>query len=338
MKDLQDVELGDEAILSRPVMVYGPRKAGTTLLQGMLDGGAGLLMVPGELKLKYVFFKRWLEGRSVGRWFVERGRSFFAEVFEVSADGERVLVKAGCGMGGLTAEEVGEVVDLERYAEGLTGILRGGSEDLGEVIRADLRAFVGALRVRPGAGVRWGSKEVGGDSGRILGLFREIFPEGRVVYAVRQPEFIVRSILLNRRRSRRRMSVRAVLHELRDAQDVVNHGYEQVLGKQGVVVAYERLTEDPKGVIEGVCRELGLPCGEVNGGPTTFGREVVVTTSSRKTTRVFRQEEDWRKGLTALDVLLVRVFQVCGPVFYRMRGRRMVRYGELMRAMERGEG
>jgi len=28
---------------------------------------------------------------------------------------------------------------------------------------------------------------------------------------------------------------------------------------------------------------------------------------------------------------------VCGPVFYRMRGRRMVRYGELMRAMERGE-
>ncbi len=38
--------------VERGVLVYGPRKAGTTLFQNLLDGGDQVFAYPAELKLK----------------------------------------------------------------------------------------------------------------------------------------------------------------------------------------------------------------------------------------------------------------------------------------------
>ena len=50
------MKMKDE-LLDKSVLVYGPRKAGTTLLQNLLDGGKQILMIPVELKIKFMYKK-----------------------------------------------------------------------------------------------------------------------------------------------------------------------------------------------------------------------------------------------------------------------------------------
>jgi len=319
---------GDDTFWKRPLLVYGPRKAGTTLLQSLLDGGSSILMVPDELKLKYMVRSGWPMEKPAARWFVERGRSFFPGLFRIGADGRTVEVNPGAGIAGVDRDQVDEILDLEVYASGLQEVLRDGVSDAADLIRADVRAFTRALRNGvQGAGC-WASKEVGGDSEQIISLFLRCFPEGRVVYLVRQPEFIVRSVILDRRRKGGRLSLGKVLRECRSAQRVVDFGHRHALGN-GVVVAYESLTENPAAVIGHVCRELGLEAESVHTGPTTFGKPVVVNTSSRNTTRVFRQENDWRKDLALREIITIRCFGLLGRLCHRLRGKRKIHYREL---------
>lgn len=314
--------------LARPVLVYGPRKGGTTLLQSLLDGGQALLMLPDELKLKDMARPGWPWKQSAARRFVERGRSFFPDLFRIGSDGKTVRVDETSSFAGLTRAQLEEILDPETYAAGLEKLLREDVGDKAELICGDVRAFVASLKGGIGGKSMWGSKEVGGNPKDVVSLFQRCFPEGRIVYLVRQPEFISRSIILNRHRKGKRMSLRSLLHECRDAQNMVNSGYDLAM-RNGLVVSYEALTENPAAVTESICRELGLPADPVHSGPTTLGRPVVVMTSSRQTTDVFRQEADWRKGLTAREVLAIRLFQCLGPLYYRFHGSRKANYGEL---------
>ncbi|WAC20194.1 sulfotransferase [Luteolibacter sp. SL250] len=314
--------------LSRPVLVYGPRKAGTTLLQSLLDGGRAMVMLPDELKLKYMSRPGWPDGKSAARWYVEKGRSCFPDLFKVAADDRTVEVKPDTGVAGLSRAELEEILDLRAYASGLEGLMRDGTAGVRELIEGEVCAFVGALKEGPGQAVCWGSKEVGGDPGHVTSLFRKCFPEGRVVYLVRQPEFISRSIIMDRRRKGKRMSFRRLVHECRDAQEVVNFGLRHALDG-GLVVSYEALTGDTPAITDKICSEVGLPADPVHSGPTTLGRAVVVVTSSRQTTKVFRQESDWTKDLTAREKFAIRFFRLVGPLYYRLKGGRKVPYEEL---------
>ncbi len=88
---------------------------------------------------------------------------------------------------------------------------------------------------------------------------------------VRQPEFIVRSIILDRQRKGKRMSARSILHECFDAQNVIQEGYEVAVSGEAAVVVYEELTENPMTGIEKLCGEIGIPYEPVNAGPDDIG-------------------------------------------------------------------
>ena len=124
------------------------------------------------------------------------------------------------------------------------------------------------------------------------------------------------------------MGLRKLLHECKDAQNVVNFGLKHARGG-GLVVSYESLTENPGAVMESVCRELELPVHPIHSSPTTLGKPVVVVTSSRPTTEVFRQITDWKSGLSRKEILAITLFQLLAPLFYRLKGGKMVRYQEL---------
>jgi hypothetical protein len=318
----------DEDLLSQPVLVYGPRKAGTTLLQSLLDGGSAMLMLPDELKLKYMVRPDWPFGKPAAAWFIERGRSFFGRWFRIAPDGRTVERTGDAAVAGLTGEQVSGILDPDAYAAGLGELLARGVEDPGELMRGDARAFMAALKIDKASYRGWASKEVGGDPAKVTALFLRSFPEGRVVYLVRQPEFIVRSIIMDRRRKGKAMSLRGILHECRDAQNVVNFGHAHA-SRGGLVVSYETLTADTQRVVNRLCDELGLPHDPVHEGPTTLGQAVVVITSSRQTTKVFRQEADWKKDLTAREVLAIRLFNSVAPAYYKLMGGRKVAYGEV---------
>ena len=320
--------VSDDLFDTSPVLVYGPRKAGTTLLQSLLDGGATMLMLPDELKLKYMIRPGWPFGKTAATWFIERGRSFFENWFRIASDGRSVELTGEPAVAGLTGDQVGGILDVGAYAAGLGELLRSGANDPADLLRGDARAFLAAMKSGASSCQRWASKEVGGDPEKVTELFLRCFPQGHVVYLVRQPEFIVRSIIMDRRRKGKPMSFRRLLHECRDAQNVVNFGHTHA-SRGGLVVSYETLTADTPHVVGRLCDELGLPRDPVHEGPTTLGRAVVVATSSRQTTKVFRQEADWKKDLTAREVLAIRLFRLIAPVYYMLKGSRKVAYGEV---------
>jgi len=311
-------------------LVYGARKSGTTLVQSMLDGGASLPMVPGELKLKYIVKKRWIKSRSrtLAHWYAESGRSFFPVI--PKPNGEEPARIAG-----LSREQVGQAIDLEKYAEGLDAIARLGDPPLAEILREDARAFLGAMKADWREARFWGSKEVGGETAEILALFRECFPEGMLVLVLREPVFTVRSILMKRRRWGIRLGgIRSIMHEYGDAQRVINEGYREALGGNAVIVTYERLTADPEGESKLLCERLGIPFDEIFARPTTLGQEVVVDTSSRQTTEVFRQVPDWQEGLSRKQIFILSICRIFGPAAYRLRGKRMVSYQALTELLD----
>ncbi|MEF8848944.1 MAG: hypothetical protein V5A68_07410, partial [Candidatus Thermoplasmatota archaeon] len=45
--------------LDNAVLIYGPRKAGTTLLDNLLDGNSELFVHPRELKIKHFINSIW---------------------------------------------------------------------------------------------------------------------------------------------------------------------------------------------------------------------------------------------------------------------------------------
>ena len=46
-------------LFSSPLLIYGPRKGGTTLLQNLHDGSPSIFVYPTELKLKYLGNMLW---------------------------------------------------------------------------------------------------------------------------------------------------------------------------------------------------------------------------------------------------------------------------------------
>lgn len=320
-----DEQTMSDEFLSHPVLVYGPRKGGTSLLQNLLDGGSCLLMIPGELKLKVFVRKPQRAEADAAGLFVARGRSFFPALLERDPEA-LVSTDDGNDMGGLPIRKVAEILSVEEYAAKISAIQ---GTDLGELLKADISAFASALRKGRATTNRWASKEVGGDPTKILELFCRHFPQGQVVFAVRQPEFILRSILLDRKRKGASMSIRSILHECQDVQRIINYGYEHAC-QDHVVVAYEQLTANVSAEMGRVCGVLDIPFEEILTKPTTLGQPVVVDTSSRQTTEVFRQPTRWQKDLTWWQVMVIRGFQIFGPLWYFVKGCPFVRYDQVL--------
>ncbi len=318
---------------SRPILVYGPRKAGTSLLQNLLDGGSQLLMVPGELKLKAFTRKGRHASNDIERVFLQRGRSMFKAMLDFSDFGQPGL-KSEFRFSGLKREELEGLVDLESYVRQLGEMARTPGLGLRDALDADAAAFQSAIRMAPRPSGRWASKEVGGLPARIIGLFHRCYPEGMVVLLVRQPEFVVRSVILDRRRKGKPLGPRRLLRECHDVQRVITYCARHGASIGRIVVRYEDLTRSPEPVVRSICEAVGIAFEPVMTRPTTLGRTVVVDTSSRPTATVFKQESNWRKDLRALEIWVIwTYFRLLGPLAALLRGRRFVRYSRFSAAV-----
>jgi hypothetical protein len=260
------------AWLDNAVLVYGPRKAGTTLFQNLLDGTDALAVYPAELKLKY-FVKNRPEGRLVDAY---RARSRVAEIKSPH-------------------------FSIDKYQ----ALWRDESDaGLGALIRRDMAHMLAASdsRVTPKL---WAAKEVGGRTEAILQEWRRLFPQGRVLFILRDPLMVTRAVLNDRRRKERELSAWQIARETVDPLRVVATAARH-LGKAGTFgIAYEDLVADTPGTMKRVAAFLGIPFDEVLTRPTLFGEPVVVRTASRPEKEVFRSDEKWDDGLTARERRIV---------------------------------
>lgn len=255
------------------VLVYGPRKAGTTLLQNLLDGGEQLFVYPQELKLKYfvrnppsedVLSTYWRESR------IPKVRS--------------------------------PLLDLARYAELWKSSGRGG---LAELVRRDARFVLEACGRKPAALEAWAAKEVGGRSEAIFRLWGELFPRGRLLFILRDPLMVTRAVLNERRRLGHRPGLIELVREAVDPMKVVTAQAKWLDDPAVTAIAYEDLVTDTPVVMRRVAAALGIEEGPFLSRPSLFGEPIVVRTASRAEASVFRDDARWSDGLTLRERIVV---------------------------------
>jgi hypothetical protein len=308
-----------EDFSSRALLLYGPRKSGSSLLHNLLDGGSHLLMLPGELKIKPLVQKQKFR-KTLVQHYVQRGRLGFTEMLEGSVlEPETLRPKAGYHFTGLSVEQMNELFDLDLYVQRLREMLLDPPESYGAIVQRDVEAFREALKLPEKKYSCWAAKEVGGNTEELIPFFQQTFPVPKIIYIARDPRFVVRSIVMDRRRKGIHLGYRGTWDECKRAQVVINHIYQSAFDNpNAIVVIYEKLTENLEAEMRRIAKLLEIPFEPILCQPTTLGVPVVVRTSSQKTTAVFKPEADWKKDLTPAQVAAIKLFHAVKPLRYNL--------------------
>ncbi|MBC8037160.1 MAG: sulfotransferase [Rhizobiales bacterium] len=263
--------------LDRGVLVYGPRKAGTTLFQNLLDGSGQLLAYPAELKLKYFARHPGKAGDIAAYHSKSRIASVKSSRFNV-AEYEKLWAEA---------------LDLRQLSS------------FGALVRFDAWAVQQSISKSSAEPELWCAKEVGGPADSILADWRRMFPKGKALFIVREPLMITRAVINDRRRKKIRLSFRQIVRETIDPMRVVAAQSKYLNDPYVHILTYENLVEDTAGTMRKAAAFLGIPYSPVFTTPTIFGEPQIVRTSSRKTTEVFAPAQSWTDGLTARERWIV---------------------------------
>lgn len=325
----------------QPILVFGPRKSGTSLLHNLLDGGSELVMIPGELKLHPLRIIKEEASCDPARHYLHYGRLDFERLIEWH--NEKPQANPEYAFDGLSVEQTRETFDVERYVAQLSEMLdappnQESDEALArDLVDRDVAAFLSSVKQPPANLKFWASKEVSKKPEITIPFWRRLYLKSRIVYLVRQPEFIVRSILNNRRRKGIRVSRRMIWSHCIEAQHFINFAYEAShwpRDERPIFLSYEEMTAAPEKTMQRVAQNLGLTFEPILARPTTLGVPMIVRTSSRATTEVFRQEASWQKGLTRREILIIQTFRSLSPLVFRRQRETLVPYATMQARIE----
>ncbi|MCB1377026.1 MAG: sulfotransferase [Alphaproteobacteria bacterium] len=292
---------GHHPWIENAILIYGPRKGGTTLFQNLLDGGDDLFVYPAELKLKFLahtpelspteyFSQSKLPANNPaamprtaadGTWDPD---AYFRHTREYNVSAE-AFDRAGY--------EAAWKADAETR------------QPVARLIRLDaIRVFENS-RFRHASPRMWCAKEVGGHSGRVLDLWKKIFPQGRLLLITRDPLMVVRSVLHDRRRVNQRPSIWNIIKQTYDPMAVNATVARLATNKDVHVLSYEDLVATPEATMRKVADFLGIAFTAKLTQPTLLGEQVVVRTSSRVEKNIFISDATWTDGLTLREKLVV---------------------------------
>lgn len=255
----------------RQILVYGPRKGGTTLLHRLIDSPA-VFCHASETKIKYSD-KIMAELRAVQENAIA---SLSATYFPYTKQADKQRVSSYC-------QELRTNVDLSR---GLAGF-----------IEADIRSCAIA-EGHKGLPSAWCIKEVGGNADKILNWFLTSFPQGRVISIRRDPRFVARAVYRERRRRGVCLDVAGIRHQAREpwlveAAQVRFSNHPRVF-----TLSYEKLVQQPAIQMAELTSFLDIPFDQVMTYPTQNGIETEVNTASKSGRGVFQSNATYSDGLT----------------------------------------
>jgi hypothetical protein len=279
------------------ILLYGPRKAGTTLLQNLIDGAPETLVLPGKLKLKYLAENTDQNGLISPNDYLNTGRSLFNKLFPTPDS---------FSLPGLTRDQTKNKMDVYNYIKELEKLRQRGPKKLSELIRLDLNAFINSLNKKIDF-KRVVFKEVGGYPDKIIPFFKEHFPKGNLIGIVREPKFIARSIIRDRRRRNVRLSSLEIITECARTYRVLTYIKEHPNQFDSIAI-YEKFTNSTAKEIKRIFNTLKIPFSKKNTFPTTLKKSVIVKTSSKKTTEVFIPTTDWRNDLTLREKITISIY------------------------------
>lgn len=304
-----------DSFLNSPILVYGPRKGGTTLFQSLLDGHPNILMLPGELKVKYNIHAEVKSSWDKLCSYLSEGRSLWqnTSLFTCLHDSRKIqydLLKLDLiKMGTISLEQVRSTLDLEAYINQLTNLSEREINSTGDIYCLDVEAFHDSIW-EPTVYKYWACKEVGGKPEFILPYFRSLFPKAKLMLIGRSPHFVVRSVLRDRRRRKNRhLSLQEIFDQCYQAWHVMRVLAQAENWANTMVVLYENLVLDTETVMSKVCEFLELPFEDSCLVPSTLGINSVVSTSSVATKQVFQEAvQDWKDELTRREIFAIRAY------------------------------
>jgi len=267
--------------VERGVFVYGPRKAGTTLFQTLLDGGDQLFAYPAELKVKsFVRKPHWND--DIEKYY------------------ERSRIKT------VASPHLSQDRYAQLWAEALE---RRDLHTQAEYVRYDIAAVYASCDNAPAGIEMWCAKEIGTPTTEIVEFWRRMFPGGKILFITRDPLMVTRAVLNDRRRKGVQPSLRKIVYETCDPMRAVTAQARLLDDPNIFAIAYEDLIADTAGTMARVAAFLGVDYTPVFEAPTIFSDPVVVRTASQKTASVFQSTTTkWTDGLTWRERLAVWAF------------------------------
>jgi hypothetical protein len=290
------------------VLIYGPRKGGTTLLQNLHDGSNELFVYPTEMKLKFFLNTVWQNQPAAADLY--SGLSIISDKQFPNFD--HVLYR-------MYAEEL---QDPE-------------IPSLRELIMRDIYCVYRSTHKKPSDPVWWCVKDVGGPTKNVISFWRQLFLKSKVVTIVRDPLMVTRSVIMDRRRKRIRLGIKALFREVIDPIKVLYHQAQLTDDKSIHFVVYEKLVKNPSTTMQGICDYLGIHYNPIFEYPTVFGEKVVTATSSVNTTEVFRNEKKWHQDLTLREKTIV--WSLAKSILFVLRikaGQRYMSYCDVVNRIE----
>lgn len=261
------------------VLVYGPRKGGTTMLQNLLDRDRDLIMYPVEVKLKHFTTGFFESSRQAASEYFNLSRIFNNEYPNFNTD------------------------HYKKCAQRLKGKKH---YNLKEIFCHDIYSLYSSVREKPYHVSMWAMKEVGGNTPAIMALFKNLFIDGKVIMITRNPLMVTRSIILDRRRRGINMSYRDIFKEFKSAVKVFKWQQKYIHYDSVHFVTYENLTG---GYLENemkkICDFLNISFSKINKNTTLFGHPTITRTSSKKTSRVFVNVNKWYDSLFLKEIITI---------------------------------
>ena len=288
------------------VLIYGPRKGGTTLLQRLIDGGE-IYVYPTELKMK---------------WFARASSEKKDHLIDQYKNKNKLKNESHFGF------------DNNLYLE----IFRkktNAVRSLRDLIEIDLAAAIECSPKPVFEYQGWAVKEVGGDVDQIFSEWKKMFPDSKILMIVRNPLLVSRAVFRQRRRNSIRLSLRKLYKQAVDPWIVLLKQSKYIGRKDTLIISYEQLVSETSVVMKKVCEFLSINYSEVFCKPTLFGKEVIVRTSSKKTTSVFQDNPSFWNDLSLKEIISI----ICAAVLYGLVIRILLRhapsYAEFSKAISK---
>ncbi len=259
------------------VLIYGPRKSGSTLLQRMIDG-SDLFVLPGETKIKS--YPKFPSGDLLDEAMTD-------DFFRASKRN-------------LKDFKLDTYDRIVRQKSGLIKNIRG-------YIDLDIEASLGGFGYHIADCKGWCIKEVGGDPDYIISKFLEAYPEGKVIMIFRNPRYVARSVYMKKKSNNKIIDIPKIIREAKAPWQVMARQKKYLEMPNVYRVDYEKLVGDPASTMRSVAGFLEIPFNDVLTHPTMNGQNSIVRSSSRKTDRVFISQTGLREGITLSEFLVIKV-------------------------------
>lgn len=272
---------------NKKVLIYGPRKGGTTFFQRLLDGGA-LFVHPSETR--------------IGNFLEILGDDTSEAAKEQEVDRLHSMYPA-------------DAWDLPKY-EAMLRERIGDCQNLDDYIRVDIDAVqasttmaaVGTCANNDG----WVVKTVGGQTSKVVNSFLRTYGQsgGAVLMIQRDPRFVARAIISDRKKKGVELSSVQKIRQLRSAWRVLIEQQKFRRNRNVLFVRYSHLVDDVEEQIRRVCDFIGISFEKIYCFPTLFGEPTVVRTASQATTGIIKRRKKLIDGLSKWDYILIQLGSV----------------------------